>query len=75
MPYCFYDEELKMSPSDLIEALYRINGKAEIVNGEMVMDAPAGGRHGRAAAMIFTSLLAFEKAPFEKALWRWPRPS
>jgi Uma2 family endonuclease len=58
----FYDEELKMSPSDLIEALYRINGKAEIVNGEMVMDAPAGGRHGRAAAMIFMSLLVYEKA-------------
>jgi Uma2 family endonuclease len=36
--------------------LYRIDGKAEIVNGEIVMMSPTGGNPGYAADEIFASL-------------------
>lgn len=39
-----------------IEALYRARGKAEIVDGELVVMTPAGGLHGYAAAQILVSL-------------------
>jgi Uma2 family endonuclease len=41
-----------------IEDLYRVpeNGKAEIVNGELVLMSPSGGMHGYAVGEIFASL-------------------
>ena len=46
-----------------IEDLYRIpeNGKAEIVNGELVRMPPTGGGPGRASGDIYTSLRAYER--------------
>jgi Uma2 family endonuclease len=48
--------------SATIDDLYREEGKAELVNGEIVRMSPAGRGHGRAAAMILGSLLAREKS-------------
>lgn len=39
-----------------IEALYRVEGKAEIVGGEIVLMSGAGGFHGHASLMIAVSL-------------------
>jgi Uma2 family endonuclease len=39
-----------------IDDLYRVRGKAEIVNGELVLMTPAGGLHGYAGAQILVSL-------------------
>jgi Uma2 family endonuclease len=39
-----------------IDDLYRVRGKAEIVNGELVVMTPAGGLHGYAAAQVLVSL-------------------
>jgi hypothetical protein len=41
-----------------IDDLYRVpeNGKAEIVNGELVLISPTGGVPGRAAGEIYISL-------------------
>jgi Uma2 family endonuclease len=41
-----------------VEDLYHVpeNGKAEIVDGELVLMTPAGGLHGYAAGLIFGSL-------------------
>src|SRR5439155_8097805 len=44
-----------------IDDLYRVDGKAEIVGGEIVMMSAAGGRHGRVAVHILNGLLAYEK--------------
>ena len=41
-----------------IEDLYRIEGKAELVNGEILLMSPGGGLHGNVAGRIFASLLA-----------------
>ena len=41
--------------------LYRVQGKAEVVNGEVVRMSPTGGRPGRAGDMIFVSLFAHER--------------
>jgi Uma2 family endonuclease len=49
-------------PRATIEDLYRIPGKAEIVNGELILMRPTGARPGRAAGKIFASLNAFEEA-------------
>jgi Uma2 family endonuclease len=38
------------------EDLYTIDGKAEIVNGEIVLMSPTGGRPGYAADEVFASL-------------------
>ena len=47
-----------------IEDLYNIpeNGKAEIVNGEVVRFMPTGGRPGRASGKVFISLSNYEEA-------------
>jgi Uma2 family endonuclease len=45
----------------LIAELYRIDGKAEIVNGRIVMMSPTGLNPGRAGGIIFVSLRAYEK--------------
>ena len=44
-----------------VEDLYRVPDKAEIVNGELVMMAAAGGLHGYAAGRIYASLLEYEQ--------------
>src|SRR5882672_1316974 len=47
-----------------IEDLYRVpeHGKAEIVNGELVLMSPTGGVPGRASGEIYISLHAYERA-------------
>ena len=45
----------------MIEALYRENGKAEIVDGEIVRMSPTGFRPGRAAVAIAVSLRSHER--------------
>src|SRR5690349_4991641 len=46
-----------------IEDLYRVpeNGKAEIVNGELVMMSPTGGAPSYAASEIFISLREYSR--------------
>jgi Uma2 family endonuclease len=50
-------------PKATVEDLYRVpeNGKAEIVNGELVLIAPTGFLPGRAAATIYASLREYER--------------
>jgi Uma2 family endonuclease len=42
-----------------IEDLYKVEGKAEIVGGEIVSMSPTGGIPGYAGDLIFASLLAY----------------
>lgn len=49
------------SATALIDALYRVEGKAEIVDGRIVQMSPAGGTHGLAAKKILLSLAAHEE--------------
>jgi Uma2 family endonuclease len=44
-----------------IEDLYRVEGKAELVKGEIVYMSPTGGSPGRASLDIATSLRAYER--------------
>lgn len=46
-----------------IDDLYRVaeNGKAEIVNGELVLMSPTGGVPGRAAGAIYINLHHYER--------------
>ncbi len=46
-----------------VDDLYRVpeNGKAEIVDGELVLMSPTGGVPGRAAGEIFISLREYER--------------
>lgn len=46
-----------------IQDLYRVpgNGKAEIVNGELVLMSPTGGVPGRAGGEIYVSLREYER--------------
>jgi len=46
-----------------VDDLYRVpdHGKAELVNGELVLMPPAGGVPGRAAGEIFISLREYER--------------
>jgi len=46
-----------------IDDLYRVpeNGKAELVNGELVLMSPTGGVPGRAAGEIYISLHDYER--------------
>ena len=48
------------SKQTTIELLYRVEAKAEIVDGEVVLMPAGGWRHGRVAGAIFVSLRAFE---------------
>jgi Uma2 family endonuclease len=43
-------------PEATIEDLYRVEGKAEIVGGELVLMSAAGGFHGFVTGEIFASL-------------------
>jgi Uma2 family endonuclease len=44
-----------------IEDLYKVEGKAELVNGEIVLMSPTGGRPGRASLEIAMRLLLYER--------------
>lgn len=44
-----------------IADLYRIQEKAELVNGEIVIMSPASAGHGRVGGRIFVSLLKYEE--------------
>jgi Uma2 family endonuclease len=46
-----------------IEDLYNMpdNGKAEILNGELVLMTPTGGKPGRAGGIIYAILLDYER--------------
>ena len=44
-----------------IDDLYHVEGKAELVNGELVLMSAVGKRHGRVALRIAASLLEYEK--------------
>jgi Uma2 family endonuclease len=45
-----------------IDDLYRVRGKAEIIDGELVLMSPTGFLHGRVAGAIYRSLTDYEKA-------------
>lgn len=47
--------------ASLIAELYTVDGKAEIVGGEIVRMSPAGRRHGRVSARIMVRLLPMEQ--------------
>jgi hypothetical protein len=49
------------STAELVAALQRVDGKAEIVAGEIVVMSPTGGLPSRAAAAIYRSLWAHER--------------
>jgi Uma2 family endonuclease len=44
-----------------IDDLYKVEGKAELVNGEIVYMAPTGGRPGRASGRIYRRLAEHEE--------------
>jgi Uma2 family endonuclease len=44
-----------------IEDLYKVEGKAELVNGEIILMSPTGGLSGYAGDEIFSSLFAYSK--------------
>jgi len=46
---------------ELIDRLYRVEGKAEIINGEVVEMPPTGFLPGRASSRIFRSLDDYEQ--------------
>lgn len=50
-----------MKTKATIEDLHRIDGKAEIVNGEIVRMSPTGGKTGRAGGKIFAGLERYER--------------
>jgi Uma2 family endonuclease len=54
---------MSMKTEAIIEDLYRVpdNGKAEIVNGELVLMSPTGGVPGRASGEIYVSLREYER--------------
>ena len=49
------------SAAELIAALGRVDGKAEVVDGEIVVMSPAGYAHNRAAGNIYLSLRQYER--------------
>lgn len=49
------------SKTDLVAALARVDGKAEIVGGEIVVMSPTGGVPSRAAAAIYRALWEYER--------------
>ena len=44
-------------PDATVDDLYLVGGKAELVNGELVIMTPGGDTHGYAAGVIYASLL------------------
>jgi Uma2 family endonuclease len=49
------------SKADLVAALARVDGKAEIVGGQIVVMSPTGGVPSRAAAAIYRALWEHER--------------
>ncbi len=49
------------STAELVAALYRTSGKAEIVGGEIVLMSPTGGLPSRAAGAIYRRLWEYER--------------
>jgi Uma2 family endonuclease len=47
--------------ADLLAALEKAGGKAEIVGGEIVLMSPASGPHGSAAGSLFASLREYAR--------------
>lgn len=45
-----------------VDDLYRVEGKAEIVDGELVLMSPTGFLPGRAGGAIYRNLVAYEEA-------------
>ena len=45
----------------LVQQLYQVEGKAEIVHGRLVRMSAAGGLHGYAAGAIHASLLEYAR--------------
>lgn len=54
----------KLTTEELIEKLYQTDGKAEIVNGEIVEFMSTGDEPGTAAANILVSLKLFQRKTF-----------
>src|SRR4029453_7489480 len=52
---------VSMKTRATIEDLYKVEGKAELVNGEIVCMSPTGGRPGRASLEIAMSLRLYER--------------
>ena len=52
---------MSMKTRATIEDLYKVEGKAELVNGEIVCMSPTGGRPGRASLEIAMSLRLYER--------------
>jgi Uma2 family endonuclease len=48
-----------------IADLYKVEGKAELVDGEIVCMSPTGGVPGRTGGDIYTSLRQCQQPPFE----------
>jgi Uma2 family endonuclease len=45
-----------------LEDLYRVEGKAELVDGQLVLMSPGGDDHGTAAGNIYFSLKLYQRA-------------
>src|SRR5947208_514986 len=54
-------ERMTTKQSATIEDLYRVPGKAEIVNGELVLMSPTGGIPNFAAGEVFASLREYSR--------------
>ena len=60
------NDDVKICPMAIrrqatVADLYRTTGKAELVNGDLVVMSPGGGTHGRAALAIVISLREYER--------------
>ena len=53
---------MSVRPEATIEDLYKVDGKAELVNGEIVYMSPNGGLPNFAARQIVLSLCEYEKS-------------
>jgi len=53
---------LRTNSRATIEGLYYVEGKAELLNGEIVCMSPTGGTPGRAGGDIYISLRQYERA-------------
>ena len=52
---------MSMKVEATIEDLYKVEGKAELVNGEIILMSPTGGLAGYAGDKIFSSLLEYSE--------------
>lgn len=52
---------VRAQPKATIEDLYRVPGKAEIVNGKLILMSPTGGLPGYAAGQIMVSLAEYAR--------------